>query len=81
GNSLIKGFVSDSKGNALSDVEISIIGRTEKTLTTSGGTFFLGIKEYQNSSLRIRAFKNGYKSWNEYVDIPSENIIIRLEKN
>lgn len=77
----ISGYVSDSKGNGLSGVEISIVGIADQVFSTSNGNFFFKVKGEKDTRILLKTYKQGYKSWNDYISIPNQNLSIRLEKD
>lgn len=76
--SFVSGYVIDLLGNKLEDVEVSIIGSSEREVTNSNGEFNL---KANCDEPRIVASKNGYASWNDYIKAPKSGLIITLRNN
>ena len=83
-NWIIAGVVADSKTNAsLPRAEVSIPGRTEKNTTDDNGNFRIELSgDFPASrTFRVRIAKGGYKTRDESVTVPSNDLYVLLEKD
>jgi CarboxypepD_reg-like domain len=83
-NWIIAGVVADSKTNAsLPRAEVSIPGRLEKNITDDNGNFRIELPEDfpASKTLRVRVAKAGYKTRDESVTVPSDDLYVLLEKD
>jgi hypothetical protein len=76
----IVGYVKDTKGNPISNAQVSVLGMIERNLSAEDGKFTLSVKGVNDKIVRLQALKSGFKPWNDYVQIPTNNLIIQLEK-
>lgn len=81
---VIAGVVVDSNTNqSLPRAEISIPGRTEKNTTDDNGNFRIEFsRDFPASkTLRVRVTKLGYKTRDETVTVPANDLYVLLEKD
>ena len=74
----ISGLVTDADNNALSEVEVFVVGMEDHALTNGSGSFSLKTKAAENSVVVVRVFKSGYKPRMENVKLPSSGLIVAL---
>lgn len=81
---VIAGVVVDSNTNqSLPRAEITIPGRTEKNTTDDNGNFRIELyRDFPASkTLRVRVTKPGYKTRDETVTVPANDLYVLLEKD
>lgn len=78
----LKGIVIDKTNNSipLQGVKLFFIGDSLLTYSNENGFFLLTSKQVQGQSLRLRAIKDGYGVYDEYVSDGEDNIVIPLSK-
>lgn len=81
---VIAGVVVDSNTNqSLPRAEITIPGRTEKNTTDDHGNFRIELsRDFPASkTLRVRVTKAGYKTRDETVTVPANDLYVLLQKD
>jgi hypothetical protein len=81
---IIAGVVADSNTNqSLPRAEITIPGRTEKNTTDDNGNFRIELfRDFPASkTFRVRVTKPGYKTRDETVTVPANDLYVLLEKD
>lgn len=76
----ISGIVQNAKGMGLNNVEVFIVGSTEKVITMNNGTFMFNLGSNIEDIIQLKAEKEGYSVWREYISIPRNDLIIQLKK-
>ena len=77
----IKGKVIDNEGRAISDVLITVNEDTIQCKSSNNGSFIIPLTTTDTKYVRLNANKEGYTQWNNYIDLPAQNIIINLNKS
>jgi len=73
----LTGTVVDRCNNlAIPGAQIVIVGRTDTTVTTEYGSFFIDIRDVQQ--ITLRTIKSGYRIWTLPISLPADQTI-RLE--
>ncbi len=76
---LVTGFVTDINGSRISDVKISAVDGSAQTESKIDGMFILKIRGQKGKWVRVQALRIGYKSWDDYVQLPTGDLTIQLE--
>ncbi len=76
----ISGLVQDGSNNAVSGAKIIYVDMTRPILTDSTGRFKIVIKTSE-TRIKLKAEKQGFKAWSDYVQVDKNNLIINLERD
>ncbi len=81
--SVIAGRVVDLDTNlAIPEADISVNGKASGYITENNGNFRFKItNSSEGQSVRLRVDKPGYISWDRAVGVPSEDLIIQLQRS
>jgi hypothetical protein len=79
---VIAGVVVDQTSNsAIRQATISLSGRTEMYVTDDLGNFRIELRgSALGQSVRMKVSKNGYRTYDEALSPPAENLVIQLQK-
>jgi len=74
----LSGVVLDSQGKAIPNVDVSVLGASMRDQTTSSGSFLLKLRVNEGTTVKLQAYKQGYKPWNDNVVVPNTGLQIPL---
>jgi len=78
----IGGRVVDADTNVpIAGADISVAGGISAYITENNGNFRFTIADpATNHRIRLRIDKKGYQAWDRSVGVPSENLIVQLQR-
>jgi hypothetical protein len=74
--------VDQTSNAAIGQARVSLSGRTETSFTDDLGNFRIELRGTfgEDQSLRIHVSKDGYRTYDETLTPPAENLVIPLKK-
>ena len=77
----VSGTVVDGGTNsAIPGAEISIAGRPELAYSESNGNFKIDVGGAGEEAVRLRVTKTGYQTYDRSVPVPTEGVIVPLQR-
>lgn len=78
---LVTGIVVESDHNKeIGQAVVTIVGRTEKAITTDSGNFRIVMPIESPAVVRLRVTKSGYQSHEEDIHVPVEGLTLQMQK-
>jgi hypothetical protein len=81
GEVTIAGMVIDQQTNSgVSQASINNVGRSEQYLTEDNGNFRFTLSLNKGATIRLHVTKPGYKTLDQTVGLPAEDLTLPLQK-
>jgi hypothetical protein len=80
-NVSISGMIVDSISNkGIPQASVSIVGRTEHSVTEDNGNFVISLLPDKSKLVRLHVTKSGYLPLDQGIQAPADNLIFQLQK-
>jgi hypothetical protein len=78
---IIAGMVIDQRTNSgIPQASINVVGHSEQYSTVDNGNFRFTVSVNKGATIRIHVMKSGYKTLDQTVSLPAEDLTLILRK-